>query len=54
MIAFTNLAGNFFTSNPVDQFTGTSANGTFTPGGFVLGTSEVTLDGKSFYGAPGR
>ena len=52
-ISFTNLAGNFFTSNPVDQFTGTSANGTFTPGGFVW-ASEVTLDGKSFYGAPGQ
>ena len=52
-ISFTNLAGNFFSGNPVDQFTGTSANGTFTPPSFVW-ASEVTLDGKTFYGSPGQ
>ena len=52
-ISFTNLAGNFFANVDVDQFTGTSANGTINPGGFVW-ASEVTLDGKTFYGAPGQ
>ena len=52
-ISFTNLAGNFFANVDVDRFTGTSANGTINPGGFVW-ASEVTLDGKTFYGAPGQ
>ena len=54
-MGFTNLAGNYFALNSltVPQFTGTSANGTFTPQNFVW-VSESTLDGKTFYGAPGQ
>lgn len=52
-MGFTNLAGNFFQGNPVDKFTGASANGTHTPGGFVW-VSQDTLDGKTFFGSPGQ
>ena len=53
-IIFSPTGGNFFQSNPINQYQGTSILGSqHTPAGFVW-VSNDPLDSKIFYGSPGE